>query len=67
MLFCVLGQHREMSRKQQFFFLRKMLSGTDSHFVEEIMKIFHNLRGRRFPSISQTSHTVAPSFYAAGR
>ena len=40
MLFCVLGQHREMSRKQQFFFLRKMLSGTDIHFVEEIMKIF---------------------------
>ena len=40
MLFCVLGQHRVMSRKQQFFFLRKMLSGTDSHFVEEIMKFF---------------------------
>ena len=40
MLFCVLGQHREMSRKQEFFFLRKMLSGTDIHFVEEIVKIF---------------------------
>lgn len=43
MLFSVFSQLRVMPRKQQFFFLSKMFSGTDSHFVKEIVKPFMTL------------------------
>jgi len=40
MFLSVLDEHRVVSRQQQRFFLCKMLSGTDSHFVEKVVKLF---------------------------